>query len=82
MENEELKDKVRLETTEHVIYYGEFVDIKDNFIQIKNPKYFKADGRQESAIDSTLWEKDKDIIYNLNMKYVIWYYKYKRDITE
>lgn len=74
--------KIRLETTEHIIYYGDFVEITDNFIQIKNPKYFKTGGKEESAIDSTLWEKDKNIVYNLNIKYVKWYYKYEKDITE
>ena len=81
MENEKLKEKVMLETTEGLIYRGEFVGIDNNFIQIKNPKCRKR-GDKDKEVDLTLWDNDEDIIYNLNIKYVKWYYKYKKDINE
>jgi hypothetical protein len=81
MENEELKEKVMLETTEDLIYRGEFVGIDDNFIQIRNPKCRKI-GDKHEEVDLNLWDNDEDIIYNLNIKYVKWYCKYKKDIDK
>lgn len=81
MENEKLKEKVMLETTEGLIYRGEFEGIDNNFIKIKNPKCHKT-GDKDKEVDLTLWDNDEDIIYNLNIKYVKWYYKYKKGIDK